>query len=105
MLGPLELVPAESAEARYRFPTLDHARSMEEITVVGDDGSIWTGAHAWVMCLWATAPYRDLSERLARPNGLRVARGAALTAAGLRHLISAREEVDDGYPDRCAGAC
>ena len=25
-----------------RFPTLDHARTMEEITVVGDDGSVWT---------------------------------------------------------------
>src|SRR4051794_4823765 len=43
----LDLVPAESAQARALFPGLDHARTMQEITVVGDDGSIWTGEHAW----------------------------------------------------------
>ena len=105
-LVPLELVPAESAEARTRFPTLDHARTMREITVVGDDGSVWTDEHAWVMCLWALADYRSLSERLATPRGLRMARAMALSAAGLRHLLTAGREVDGGYPDRCVGpAC
>ena len=68
VLVPLDLVPAESAEAHVRFPGLDHARTMQEITVVGDDGSIWTGEHAWVMCLWALASHRALAERLADPG-------------------------------------
>ena len=105
-LVPLELVPAESAEARARFPTLDHARTMREITVVGSDGSVWTEEHAWVMCLWALAEYRSLAERLSTPRGLRTARAMALTAAGLRHLLTGDREVGGDYPDRCAGpAC
>jgi predicted DCC family thiol-disulfide oxidoreductase YuxK len=106
VLVPLDLVPAESTEARVRFPGLDHARTMEEITVVGDDGSIWTGEHAWVMCLWALASHRALAERLATPTGLRMARAMALSAAGLRHLLARPPLVQGGdYPDRCAGAC
>ena len=102
----LDLVPAESAQARALFPGLDHARTMQEITVVGDDGSIWTGEHAWVMCLWALAAHRATAERLATPTRLRMARAMALSAAGLRHLLARPPLVNGGdYPDRCAGAC
>ncbi|MBZ5739269.1 DCC1-like thiol-disulfide oxidoreductase family protein [Nocardioides mangrovi] len=109
LLVALELVPAGSEEARRRFPTLDHERTQEEITVVGSDGSVWTHEHAWVMCLWATRPYRGLADRLSRPALLPLARGAAYSAAGLRHLLAReldREEADaDGYADGCAGSC
>jgi predicted DCC family thiol-disulfide oxidoreductase YuxK len=105
VLVPLDLVPVGSAEARRRFPTLDHARAMEEITVVGNDGSVWTGPHAWVMCLWATVAHRGLAERLARPAGLPLARAAACTAAGLRHVLARSPAEGGDYPDRCAGAC
>ncbi len=105
VLVPLDLVPARSSEAMRRFPALDHRRTMEEVTVVGDDGSVWTGPHAWVMCLWATVAYRGLAERLARPAGLTVARAAAYTAAGLRHLLTGPATEGGDYPDRCAGLC
>ena len=113
LLVPLELVAAGSDEARERFPTLDHDRTLEEITVVGDDGSIWTHEHAWVMCLWATRSHRVLAERLSRPSMLPLARGAAYTAAGVRHLLasttaqsSAPELVPGGdYAHDCAGTC
>ncbi len=99
LLVPVRLVPAGSAQARALFPTLDHARTLEEITVIGDDGAFWTREHAWVMALWATRAHRGLAERLARPQWLPLARGAAYSAAGLRHLLSAGGD----YPDRCAG--
>ena len=67
-LVELDLVPAGSAAARHRFPALDHDRTLEEITVVSDAGAVWTGAHAWVMCLWATSAHRALAESLARPS-------------------------------------
>lgn len=102
LLLPVHLVPAGSAQAHGLFPTLDHARTLEEITVVGDDGSVWTQEHAWVMCLWATRAHRGLAERLARPQWLPLARGAAHSAAGLRHLLHAR---GGDYADRCAGEC
>jgi predicted DCC family thiol-disulfide oxidoreductase YuxK len=107
-LVPLDLVPAGSEEARRRFPVLDHRRTQQEITVVGDDGAVWTKEHAWVMCLWATVAHRGLAERLARPHLMPVARAAAQTAAGLRRvstgtLPGAGEE--DGYIDDCVGTC
>jgi len=39
VLVSLDLVAACSTEARQRFPGLDHARTLAEITVVADDGT------------------------------------------------------------------
>jgi predicted DCC family thiol-disulfide oxidoreductase YuxK len=105
-LVELDLVPAGSARARHRFPALDHVRTLEEITVVSDAGEVWTGAHAWVMCLWATAAHRALAEGLARPSRLPLARGAAHLAAGIRNATTSRPVGSGGdYPDDCAGTC
>ena len=102
LLVPVRTVPAGSAEARALFPALDHARTLREITVVGDDGAVWTREHAWVMCLWATRRHRPMAERLAHPAWLPLARGAAATAAGVRHLMGGGGY---DYPDACAGSC
>ena len=104
LLVPLGFVAAGSAEAQRLFPTLDHARTREEVTVVGDDGAVWTAERAWVMCLWATFHHRRLAERLARPAGLPLARAATHTAAGLRGLTRRTDEGGD-YIDDCAGSC
>ena len=105
-LVALDLVPAGSAEARSRFPTLDHDRTLREITVVGGDGSVWTQEHAWVMCLWATRPHRALAERLAQPRWLPVARAAACSAAGMRDLLRGSGAAGGGdYAGDCAGTC
>lgn len=105
LLVPLELVPAGSAQARRRFPSLDHDRTLEEVTVIGADGALWTREHAWVMCLWATRSHRGLAERLARPHLLPLARGAAYSAAGLRHLLGGSGGRAGDYADGCAGPC
>ncbi|WP_139982744.1 thiol-disulfide oxidoreductase DCC family protein [Nocardioides litoris] len=102
LLVPLRLVPAGSPEARALLPGLDHARTLREVTVVGDDGAVWTQEHAWVMCLWATRRFRRTAERLAQPHLLPLARGAAAGAAGVRHLLGSG---GGGYPDGCAGTC
>ena len=102
----LDLVPAGSGYARIRFPGLDHERTLEEITVVSDAGAVWTGAGAWVMCLWATSAHRALAESLARPSRLPLARAAAYVAAGIRNVTSGRLTTHGGdYPDDCAGTC
>ncbi|MCB0893889.1 MAG: DUF393 domain-containing protein [Nocardioides sp.] len=105
LLVPLEVLPAGSAEARRRYPALDHGRTLEEVTVVGADGAVWTQERAWVMCLWATRAHRGLAERLATPRLLPLARGAAYGAAGLRHLLGSGPTVGGDYADRCAGTC
>lgn len=99
-LIPLELVPAGSARARARHPALDHARTLQDITVIADTGEIYTAEYAWVMCLWATADHRVLAERLARPAWLPVARVAAYSAAGLRDALIGKASAG-GYAARC----
>ncbi|MEU4652890.1 DCC1-like thiol-disulfide oxidoreductase family protein [Streptomyces sp. NPDC023723] len=83
-LVALEPVPAGSAEARRRFPDLDHAAALDEITVVGDAGQVYRGAAAWIVVLWALREHRPLAHRLSTPAGARAAKGAVLAAAKWR---------------------
>jgi predicted DCC family thiol-disulfide oxidoreductase YuxK len=91
-LVPLELVAAGSEEAGRRFPGLDHAATLEEITVVGDAGQVYRGGAAWVVTLWALADHRPTAHRLSTPAGARLARGAVLAAAKWREGQRARRE-------------
>ncbi|MFE9447196.1 thiol-disulfide oxidoreductase DCC family protein [Streptomyces sp. NPDC006739] len=86
-LVPLELVPAGSAEARTRFPGLDHGATLDEVTVVGDSGQVYRAAAAWVVVLWALREQRPLAHRLSTPAGARLARGAVLAAAKWRGAL------------------
>ncbi|CAL9474307.1 hypothetical protein SUDANB145_02892 [Streptomyces sp. enrichment culture] len=83
-LVELEPVPAGSAEARRRFPGLDHAATLDEITVVGDGGQVYRGAAAWIVVLWALREHRPLAHRLSTPSGAKLAKGAVLAAAKWR---------------------
>ncbi|MGW6904543.1 thiol-disulfide oxidoreductase DCC family protein [Streptomyces sp. NPDC054940] len=83
-LVPLELVPAGSEEARRRHPDLDHAATLDDITVVGDAGQVYRGSTAWIVTLWALREHRPLAHRLSTPSGARLAKGAALAAAKWR---------------------
>ncbi|MGY4982544.1 thiol-disulfide oxidoreductase DCC family protein [Streptomyces sp. 900105755] len=83
-LVPLELVPAGSAEARTRFPDLDHSATFDEVTVVGDAGQVYRDTAAWIVVLWALREQRPLAHRLSTPAGARLARGAVLAAARWR---------------------
>lgn len=99
----LEFVPCGSPEARSRFPLLDHARTAEEITVVGDDGSIWTKDAAWIVAMWATRRHRPMAERLAQPAWRPMARAAAYAAAGIREAIGS--SGGGGSIGACDEAC
>jgi predicted DCC family thiol-disulfide oxidoreductase YuxK len=83
-LVPLELLPAGSAEARRRYPALNHGATLEEITVVGDAGQVYQGTAAWIVTLWALREHRGLAHRLSTPSGALLARGAMLAAAKWR---------------------
>ncbi|MEU3611098.1 DCC1-like thiol-disulfide oxidoreductase family protein [Streptomyces sp. NPDC006872] len=83
-LVPLEFLPAASAEACARFPGLDHRATLDEITVVGDSGQVYTGAAAWIVTLWALREHRPMSHRLSTPAGAKVARAVVLAAAKWR---------------------
>ncbi|MFJ9645256.1 thiol-disulfide oxidoreductase DCC family protein [Streptomyces sp. NPDC004244] len=111
-LVPLRLVPAASAEARRRFPGLDHASTLREITVVGDAGQVWTGTDAFIVCLWALAEHRPKANWLATPAGRPFARGAMYTASAWRQAVRTEPGSEPGAepgpepgPDAEAPAC
>ncbi len=73
-LVDLEFVSAGSPVARMLFPEL--ASASEELTVVSDEGDVWRGTAAWLMCLWALTEYREWSRRLSSPALAPMARQA-----------------------------
>lgn len=86
-LLPLEFVPAASAEARQRYPMLDHAATLRDLTVIGDTGEVWQAERAWVMCLWALAEHRLKARRLATPGMLPLARTVFGTISANRRWL------------------
>lgn len=97
-------VAAGSADARTRYPALDHQATLREVTVVADNGAVYVGDRAWIVCLWATWEHRHTAVRLASPAMRPVARAMVQAAAGLRSWNSVRREEGD-YADRCDGKC
>jgi predicted DCC family thiol-disulfide oxidoreductase YuxK len=71
---PLEFMPAGSEGARRRFPGLDPAATLVDLTVVGAGGEVYRGAKAWVMCLWALKEHRETALRLSAPALMPIAR-------------------------------
>jgi predicted DCC family thiol-disulfide oxidoreductase YuxK len=63
----LDFVAAGSDKARRRFPDLDHQATITDLTVVSDVGDVYSGAHGWLMCLWALRDYRAWALRLGTP--------------------------------------
>lgn len=86
-LVPLELLAADSADGRRRFPTLATPEP-EELVVVSDEGEVYGGASAWIMCLWALDEYREWSFRMARPSMLPLARSIVEWISTRRHGLS-----------------
>jgi len=84
---PLELLPAGGEDARRRYPELAAAEP-EELVVVSDEGDVYRGPQAWIVCLWALQDYREWSFRFARPALLPVARGIFEWISTRRHRLS-----------------
>jgi len=72
---PVTLVAAGSDEARARFPGLDHAATMGQLTAIGDEGDVYHDDKAWLVSLWATREHRAWAMRLAAPGVRRLRRG------------------------------
>lgn len=96
---PLHFVPCGSEEALRRWPTLDHAGTTREVTVVADTGEVWTADGAWLTVLWATRAYRPLSYRLSWYVARRGVRAVALSLAASRRGVPAPDPCHDG---RCS---
>lgn len=102
---PLEFVPAGSPAARSRFPELDPAVTLRDLTVVTNGGLVYVGDGAWLACLWALTGYRAWAERFAQPGMLPLARRAIAMAAAARERDRARYGVPDVEEARAATDC
>jgi predicted DCC family thiol-disulfide oxidoreductase YuxK len=71
---PLEFIPFQSPEVSKRFPGIQALGPAEQLLVVGDNGAVYRGPSAWIICLWALSNYRLYAQRLADPILLPFAR-------------------------------
>jgi predicted DCC family thiol-disulfide oxidoreductase YuxK len=62
----IECLFAGSSEAARRFPGLV-GPGPAELLVVSEDGGVYRGASAWIVCLWALREWREWSLSLADP--------------------------------------
>jgi predicted DCC family thiol-disulfide oxidoreductase YuxK len=83
----LECLWSGSADVARRFPGVV-APGPADLVVVSDEGGVYRGAQAWIMCLYALRDYREWSLRLARPALLPFARRAFETVSASRGLLS-----------------
>lgn len=105
-LVPLHFLAAGSPEARRRFPQLDPARTLREVTVVDDRGAVYVGERAWVTCLWALVDHRPMAERLSHPAMLPFARAAVAAVSRYRTQdAQGRHERPAGYGEDCGTSC
>jgi predicted DCC family thiol-disulfide oxidoreductase YuxK len=70
----LRFIPQQSPEVTCRFPGIERLGLGEELLVVSDEGGVYRGGTAWIMCLYALREYREWSMRLAHPALLPLAR-------------------------------
>lgn len=84
----IDFIPYQSPDAEKVFPgigTLDPAR---EMIVRTDDGNIYRGAEAWVLCLYSCTNHQVAAKKLASPGMLSVAIRACRVLAANRHSLS-----------------
>jgi predicted DCC family thiol-disulfide oxidoreductase YuxK len=80
----LDFIAACSEDARARYPQLDHAATLKELTVVSDEGNYYCGAKGWLMCLWALRDYRGWAVRFSSPEMMPLARRFIVKVSSLR---------------------
>ena len=86
-LVELVFVPCKSAEARRRFPHLDHDLTGKDLTVIGDHGEVYLGPKAWLIVLWALTQYREWAYRLSSPELLPTTRKVVSVISQNRYQI------------------
>jgi predicted DCC family thiol-disulfide oxidoreductase YuxK len=107
----VRLLPSDLAAGLY--PALASRIAHEELLVVSDDGRVYWGDHAWLMCLFALKNYRSWAARLSTPALLPLARSAfAILSANRRHIsrwlqLKGDDELalqlSSAHPPRCYG--
>jgi len=73
---PLEFIPFQSPELLAKIPGVEAYKSSHHLLVVSNEGAVYAGPQAFIMCLYALEKYRDWAGRLSTPELLPFAAGA-----------------------------
>lgn len=84
----VKFVAYDSLTARTLCPGLSSMEPDREIIAMADDGALYRGGRAWVMCLYATRRHRPLAMRLGSPALLPLAKKICGLVAANRLRIS-----------------
>lgn len=84
----LEFVPLQTLDLESRFPGIGQFHPDRELIVITDEGGVYQGASAWIMCLYALPEYREWSQRLASPTLLPYAKKAVSVISSHRQALS-----------------
>ena len=84
----LEFIAVDSPVAERRYARLLARRQVDELLVISDEGGVYRDGNAWIMCLHATADYREWAERLSSPALLPLARQGFALLSKQRGRIS-----------------
>ncbi len=84
----VEFVAYDSLKARSICPEIAQLEPEREILALADNGDLYRGAAAWVMCLYATRTQRALSFRLSKPYLMPIAKKACALLSQNRLRIS-----------------
>ncbi len=87
----LQFTPLQSPEVAERFPGLKEWPELdlrEKLVVISEEGAVYQGQYAWIMCLYALRDYREWAQRLAHPALLPFARRVCELISRNRLLLS-----------------
>lgn len=84
----LQFIPLQSPNLGRRFPGVEKLDLNKELAVISDEGAVYQGPQAWIMCLFALREYRAWSERLAHPLLMPFARRVCESVSKNRRVLS-----------------
>ena len=87
----LRFIPLQSPQICEWFQRLEGCSSInprERLVVISDEGGVYHGQNAWIMCLYALRDYREWAQRLAHPALLPFARRVCELVSRNRRLLS-----------------
>lgn len=85
----LEFLALQDLTVPLRFPGIERFEPSRRLVAVSDEGAVYAGDGAWVMCLWALREHREWALRLARPSLRPLARAVCEAVSSRRHQLSA----------------
>jgi predicted DCC family thiol-disulfide oxidoreductase YuxK len=63
----IQAYPLQAPDLGMRFPGIERLRPEEDLVAVSDEGDVWRGSRAWIVCLWALKEFRPWAKRFESP--------------------------------------